>query len=722
MFRSFTSSQVAADNASGSTVRHRLVLFLAILLLPASLALATQPDNPEAAEGRNFDARELLTANLVPQPTAAQSAAEQRLRADIPNLAVTYSAATGVARTAYNQVGYLTDPANGEPLTIGMDFVRQNLDLFGLSLADLEGFEITDSVFSKVSGATHIYLRQTHAGLPLYNGQLHLNINRDGRVLGVNNAFLPNLAAAANDLVPALSAAQAVEAAASHLGLTSDIPPRATAGPDGIAQVTPVSAKGISTEPLVARLMWLPIQSGEARLVWNFQIATLDGNRHVDLTVDGESGQIWTRIDWTNDANYKVYEQPVADPDHTTPAPPADARTVAVDPNDLTASPFGWHDTNGAAGAEFTIHRGNNAHAYEDSNASNGPPAVEPDCGATLDCDFPLDLSMAPSTYRPAAVTNVFYWTNILHDVQYQYGFDEAGGNFQVNNYGNGGLGNDDVRAEAQDGLGTCNANFSTPPDGSRARMQMFICGNVSPARDGDLDNVVIAHEYGHGISTRQVGGPSNSGCLGNSQRPSEGWSDWFGLAYTAVPSDVGTDGRGIATYLFGQAPNGPGIRGQLYSTDPAINTWTYEDIAGASVPHGVGSRWAQATWEVYWALVDEHGFDADLYNALGGSGNQRAMLYINEGLKETACGPSFIDARDGIIQAVTDNYGGVDVCRVWEAFAGFGLGTDASTPGPGSTTATNGFSVPPGCLVGPSIFADGFESGDTSAWSLTFP
>ena len=61
-----------------------------------------------------------------------------------------------------------------------------------------------------------------------------------------------------------------------------------------------------------------------------------------------------------------------------------------------------------------------------------------------------------------------------MHDLTYQYGFDEPAGNFQTNNYGNGGLGNDAVKAEAQDGSGLNNANFATPPDGSQPRMQMF--------------------------------------------------------------------------------------------------------------------------------------------------------------------------------------------------------------------------------------------------------
>jgi len=54
----------------------------------------------------------------------------------------------------------------------------------------------------------------------------------------------------------------------------------------------------------------------------------------------------------------------------------------------------------------------------------------------------------------------------LVHDVWYQYGFDEASGNFQSNNYGRGGTAGDYVQADAQDGGGTNNANFSTPTDG----------------------------------------------------------------------------------------------------------------------------------------------------------------------------------------------------------------------------------------------------------------
>ncbi|NJL27060.1 MAG: hypothetical protein HC897_03835, partial [Thermoanaerobaculia bacterium] len=485
---------------------------------------------------------------------------------------------------------------------------------------------------------------------------------------------------------------------------------------------TQLDAANVSRQPIDARLMWLPIRAGQARLVWNFQIETLDGEHWFDFTVDAVSGQVWTRADWIADASYRAYAFNAESPQHTTPLPPADGRTLLTDPNDPVASPFGWHDTNGVAGAEFTIHRGNNTHSWEDSDGNDLPPAgAQPDCGAGLACDFPLDLTMAPSTYRPAAVSNLFYWNNVIHDLMYQYGFDEAGGNFQVNNYGRGGSGNDDVQSLAQSGLGTCNANFGTPPDGSRPRMRMYICNNTSPSRDGDFDNGVIFHEYGHGISNRLVGGPSNTGCLTNTQQPGEGWSDWFGLATTTKVGDVGTTLRGMGTYLFGQPATGPGIRPQPYSTNPAINNYTYATIgSGVSIPHGLGSVWAQALWEVYWALIGEHGFDPDFYNAGGDAGNQRAMLYVTEGLKDTACSPSFLNTRDGVIQAAMDNHGGEDVCLIWNAFAAFGLGTNASTPSSSSTTGVNGFAIPTFCdAFSTATPIDAICAGDAASYTV---
>src|SRR5690606_31067135 len=104
-----------------------------------------------------------------------------------------------------------------------------------------------------------------------------------------------------------------------------------------------------------------------------------------------------------------------------------------------------------------------------------------PDGGATLDFDFNHNPNTAPINRLEGAITNLFYWNNIMHDVWYQYGFDEESGNFQENNYGNGGQGSDSVDAHAQDGSGTNNANFATPSDGQNPRMQMYLWNAVGP-------------------------------------------------------------------------------------------------------------------------------------------------------------------------------------------------------------------------------------------------
>lgn len=656
-----------------------------------------------AFPARNYDRRGELSLREVGPAEVGQLRRLEAFVAARPNVRYELNRFSGATRSLVPTIGFLTEETSELPAEeIAALFLEREVELLGLLPEDLAEMELRDRVVSRKTGTTHLYYRQRYQGVPVYNGQLQIHIAKDGRVLMLTNDFVPNLKLVRNAEAPLLEPEAAIQAAASELGLEGGSELRQIARYSDPARTTRFLAPKLSLEPIEVSLAYLPV-GREARLVWNFQIWTIDHDHVFDLTVDALDGSIWTRYDWVADAQYKVYPPPVESPLHTTPPPPADARVTLTDPWHLSGSPFGWHDTNGSPGAEHTITRGNNVHAWEDSDGNNSEPplAGEIDCGPTLDCVFPLDLTQPPSAYRPAAVANLFYWNNIIHDIEYLYGFDEPAGNFQDNTYGNGGTGNDHVRALAQSGAGTCNANFLTPPDGSSGRMRMYICDHDSnpstPSRDGDLDNLVIVHEYGHGISNRLVGGPSNVSCLGNQQQPGEGLSDWWGLVYTHEPGDAGTDARVVGLYLIGS-----GIRPQPYSTDPSVNTYTYQTIgSGVSVPHGVGSVWAQAYWEVYWRLVQDHGFEPNLWNASSTAGNIRAKHYINEGLKLTACSPTFLDVRDGILAAANTLYGGEDVCRMWEAFAAFGLGVDATTVGPNSLSATNGFSVPTACSFG---------------------
>jgi extracellular elastinolytic metalloproteinase len=74
-------------------------------------------------------------------------------------------------------------------------------------------------------------------------------------------------------------------------------------------------------------------------------------------------------------------------------------------------------------------------------------------------------LSPTEQVNKNAALTNVFYIINTVHDVAYKYGFTEAAFNFQQTNIQSGGLGGDRVLASVQNSFGVDNANFGTPPE-----------------------------------------------------------------------------------------------------------------------------------------------------------------------------------------------------------------------------------------------------------------
>ncbi|HET9316714.1 MAG TPA: M36 family metallopeptidase [Vicinamibacteria bacterium] len=629
---------------------------------------------------------------------------------------------------------FLTGPQSGAPLDLALKYVRAHAQDYGLRESDLADMVVTRQSTSNVSGITRIVLTQRFNGIEVWNGVISIAVARDGSIINLGNNFVSNLAAQAAGQDAAISPADAVAFAAADLGLPAPDSVetlRPAVGPD---RATVLTGGGISQQDIQAKLTFEPKAKGGARLAWNVVIYELDSQHWWNVRVDAVSGDVLDKNDWVvsdnwgsfqpmgddgtgslppasdyttpnpvaDGSSYQVFEIPAESPNHVTPPSPGDGRTIVAQPADATASPFGWNDTNGAAGAELTVTTGNNADAYTDTDANNVPdPGSRPDGGAGLDFLFPLDLTQAPAAYRPATVANLYYSNNIIHDVSYHYGFTPTATNFQVNNYGGGGLGNDSVQAEAQDGSGTNNANFGTPADGARPRMQMFLWTTTTPGRDGDLDNGVIWHEYGHGISNRLH--PTVS-CLGNSEQMGEGWSDWQSVIMTMRPGESGAVGRGIGTYVLGQPTNGVGIRPARYSTDFAVNNFTYANVGSLAIPHGVGFLWNTMLWEMTWALIASHGgtIEPNLYNTASTAGNIVAHKLVMAGMDLDPCNPGFVDGRNAILAADQAMFGGANQCTIWGAFAKRGLGFSASQGSSSSTTdGTPAFDLPPTCTFG---------------------
>lgn len=621
---------------------------------------------------------------------------------------------------------------------------------YKLSKSDVSNFYIDSEYLSKKTQITHVYVGQQHQGIEIFNAVSSIAI-KDGKVFYVGNSFITDVSSKVNTTTPVISQLQAINKVASQFKM-----PQVS----NLKVVSSVKNKNvydkgsIFLEDVPVQLVYT-VKDGELRLSWDLSLYALDGKHNWNARVDAISGEIIESSDYViscdfgtpghvhdensnnhhvaaesnfdlftapkkssmvGGAEYRVYALPVESPNHG-------GRTLEIDPENLTASPFGWHDTNGVAGAEYTITRGNNAHAYEDTGNNNASTGNEPNGGAGLSFDYIQNLTQAPTSTSGFAqnqqsnTTNLFYWTNIMHDVYYAYGFDEAAGNFQQNNYGNGGTGGDYVLAEAQDGSGSNNANFSTPADGGNGRMQMYLWTAANPDKDGDLDNGIIAHEYGHGIHTRLGGGPANSGCMQNQEQQGEGWADWFGLMLTIEPGDTATDGRGIGTYAANQTVNGVGIRTYRYSTSMAVNPHTYDSIKTEVAPHGVGSVWCAMLWDLTWAYIDKYGYDADLYNGTGG--NNKVIQLVLDGLKLQPCGSGFVDSRDAILAADVALTGGVDQCLIWQVFAARGLGASAIQGDPNSKTdGTQAFDMP---LANISASVANDDACGASVVSLTF-
>ncbi len=737
------------------------------------------------------------------------------------------------------------------PLNIAVRHVEQNFKHWELTQEDVSDMVVTDNYRSKKSGVTHIYFNQRHAGIIAQNAIINVNILENGKVVYAGKTFVPNLAEKVNTTSAQLAVEDAMNIVLQDLELGVELPRPEQTGDNKYRY------QGITTNTTFAELSYYPSAEGY-QLVWHVMIYDA-GQESWGYQIDASTGQVLAKKDLVircafgnnpfhnHDAHCRhdhgVKHQHKAAPTvsealmmggtyrvfpFTVESPAHGDHELISDPADPTASPFGWHDTDGDDDPDYTHTRGNNVYAYLDRNSDGISDLGNlPDGGADLIFDFPYDGDLDADFNQDAAVTNLFFWNNTIHDFTYAYGFDEQAGNFQRNTYGNGGTGNDEVQARAQAGadVGSLNnANFATPPDGGSGTMNMFVWNqdsgsklltvdapssigglydtgtadygpavsevpvsgevvevndntydpfitdgcedfvNVSEVNgkialvdrggcffeqktanaeaagaiaiiicnfedeamgmagvpeiddptiptvsigaidcqtirqfvgnglevtivlpqntgpeflDGDFDNGIIAHEYGHGISNRLTGGPSQAGCLGNGEQMGEGWSDFFALVTSVKPGDTGDMRRGVGTYVIRQDNDGRGIRRYPYSTDMSIAPLTYGDVAGNPAVHPLGEVWCNMIWDLYWAMVEEHGFDEDQW--FGTGGNNMAIQLVMEGMKMQQCSPGFVSGRDAILAADEALYNGENQCLIWGVFARRGCGVDAS-------------------------------------------
>ncbi|MFB7979486.1 M36 family metallopeptidase [Streptomyces vinaceus] len=624
----------------------------------------------------------VTTTGLLLALAPGMAAAAPPGAADPADPTVRRDPATGHARMIFNSGGYLTPPSRQAPEHVALAYVRDHRGEFGLTARQAEQLVVVSSYPTRHNGARQVTIGQSIDGMRVHGGLLTATVDKRGRLVILGGAVVTAEPAGTVEL----TAQQALDQAAEAQGARPQHTPTGTDNRDkGRQKFKNVYAKRL-TKPndVTAELVWFPTDSGrELRPAWLTDIE-VSGTSWYETVVDAADGRVLSRQSRYHHAGPEGTVFTAQHPDIT-----GATRTV---------TPFTGRDGSWVADR---LTQGNNTNAYRDEDGDNTVPdtgndALRPQSPAGGDPNHQHFDYTFNDTWRTNAsatqanldddvnpvITQLFYYTNVMHDYLYDLGFDEASRNFQVDNFGRGGSGNDPVLAEAQDGwdLGclddamppnkircTNNANFGTPGDGTSPRMQMYMWQPPGrPYRDGSLDGDVIAHEYGHGVSSRLVGGGNlgdgpQTGALG------EGWSDTISFLKWGDST--------VGEYVTGNTSTG--IRSQAYDT--STEKWgTFNPARGV---HRNGEIWAATVY--------------DIREAKGIAFTQQLVI---DGMKNTVSTPGYLDARDGILAADMTNNAGANQCLLWRVFAGRGMGANAASSAD-QKTVTADETVPAACL-----------------------
>jgi extracellular elastinolytic metalloproteinase len=494
--------------------------------------------------------------------------------------------------------------ATDDELAAALGYLEDGAADLGVTSADFADVFVMSRVDSKHNGVTHYNFNQRYRGLEVFGGNVTVSVDSKGRFVFASGSPV-SLGGAADSAD--LSAIEAVEATAEGLNLAE--PSGLTILSGAASAEALVSRGGISRTAIPAKLGWQPTANG-LKLAWQVEIDDSSSISIWNAAVDADTGELLDAVDLTiedehedlaasvtggslpapplvtpdargfslnrvNDgSSYRVYDIALESPNDG-------ARRLVQNPADATASPFGWHDTNGVVGPEFMITRGNNTHTFLEQDDDQLPDfGGSPDGGAGLDFDYPADLTQHAQAYRDAVVTNEFFGCNTFHELLYLYGFDENADNFQFMDYNGGPWSNGDyVRCHVASGAGTNNANFGTPTVGGAPRMRMYLWpGNQL----GSQNEVVVAGVGNFGAGWARYGPPATSaGTSGPIFNAGNGCvaADYTGIPAGAIAIAVGGN-TGCQNLAKTHAANAAGANALILSSGTS-NTTVIESNEG---------------------------------------------------------------------------------------------------------------------------------------------
>ena len=596
------------------------------------------------------------------------------------------------------------------------DFVGRNPSVYGVPPDEVRVAVRARDFVTAHNGVRHLTFQQCCRGVPIFGARLRASVTRRGEVVSLGSTMLPR--PVGDFQVPGfvITAQEAVELAACSVGVETAAGLQPLTKPIGPQARQQFSQNADFTGPIGVQRVYFPLTRVDLRSAWKVVLRLHGGGQVYEIVVDAVDGAVLWRYDrmkhgCTEDVTLRIYPydspapgSPGTDaPDgYQFPFAPDELRTVSA-AEMVVASPDGWIDD----GASET--QGNNVDAHTDLNADDQPDLPRPEGTSYRVFDYLSDhVQDDPEQYRKASVVQLFYLCNVYHDRLYALGFDEAAGNFQLDNFDNGGVGGDRVLAQAQDGSANNLAGFATgAEDGSPALLEMHVFTGPTPDRDSAFDADLVFHELSHGLVTRLLGDLTGA----QPEALAEGWCDFVAIALNAEDGDD-PDG----TYPFGAFVAYQyhlwadyddnyyfGLRRFPYCTGHDKNPQTYADIDPAQqaypaevprnlhvdntadAPHNAGEVWCSALMQCRANLMDRYGF----------AGNEIMLQLVVDGMKLAVGNPTFLQARDAILQADVVNNGGVNQNELWQGFADRGMGHSAVSPSTAAAGVVEAFDVP---------------------------
>jgi Zn-dependent metalloprotease len=177
-----------------------------------------------------------------------------------------------------------------------LQYLRANYQQFGLAQNDVADLQITDAYQSKHNQLTHVWIRQQHQGIPVFNGLIGLHVAATGKVYHLGHRFITDLDRKVNATAPSMSAAQAVSMAMLNLGIKEAAPSLKSRIND---RNWIFEGGNVSRKEIPVSASYTKMDDGTVRLSWMMVIDQLNTSDLWTLCVDAQTGEIVEKINHT---------------------------------------------------------------------------------------------------------------------------------------------------------------------------------------------------------------------------------------------------------------------------------------------------------------------------------------------------------------------------------------------------------------------------------------